>query len=180
MALGTVLDPCVHPQSSADTTNEAVGSIAGKRIGIRRDTAWRSWDWVTDEWEQSLRDLGADVRYWRAAESVVGKEATARASGLDAFVEGIDVAVFGLCNCGSCTMQTVTDALVAVRQGIPTVVVTTENFRPIAESIARLEGHPELRLVEMPFPLEGRVEPEVRSIARERIASLFATLGVDA
>jgi len=173
-----VLDPCLHPQKAAETSVEAVGSLAGKRVGIRRDTAWRSWDWVTDEWERSLREQGAEVSYWRAVESVVGKEATVRAAGLDTFVEEIDVAVFGLCNCGSCTMQTVTDALVAVRQGIPTVVVTTENFRPIAESIAKLEGHPELRLVEMPFPLEGRLEPEVRTIAQERLATLFDTLGV--
>jgi len=178
MALGTVLDPCVHFQTSEVETNEAVGSLAGKTIGVRRDTAWRSWDWVTDEWERSLRELGADVSYWRAVESVVGKEATVRATGLDEFVEGIDVAIFGLCNCGSCTMQTVRDSLVAVEQGIPTVVATTEHFRPIAESIAKLEGHPELRLVEMPFPLEGLLEPDVRSIARERLSSVLGALGV--
>ena len=30
----------------------------------------------------------------------------------------------------------------------------------------------------MPFPLEGCLEPEVRTIARERLATLFDTLGV--
>ena len=136
MALGMVLDPCLHPQQAAETAVEAVGSLAGKKVGIRRDTAWRSWDWVTDEWERSLREQGAEVSYWRAGRERGRQGGHGARGGLDAFVEGIDVAVFGLCNCGSCTMQTVTDALAAVRQGIPTVVVTTENFRPIAESIA--------------------------------------------
>jgi len=121
---------------------------------------------------------GADVASWRAVETVVGKAADSRAHGLGEFVEKIDLGVFGLCNCGGCTMQTVSDALVARERGIPTVVVTTEAFRPLAESIATMEGHAGLALLEFPFPLEGLPENDVRSIARERFAVLVDAMGV--
>ena len=34
------------------------GSLVGKRIGVRYDSAWKSYEWVIDEWIPRLRGAG--------------------------------------------------------------------------------------------------------------------------
>jgi hypothetical protein len=60
----------------------------------------------------------------------------------------------------------------------PAVVVITSEFEGIAKQVAELEGHPSLRMVVLPYPLEGRPEDEVRTIAQDAYPRLLASLGV--
>ena len=60
----------------------------------------------------------------------------------------------------------------------PAVVVLTSEFVGIASQVAELEGHPSLRQVVLPYPLEGRAADDVRSIAQEAYPTLLTTLGV--
>jgi hypothetical protein len=60
----------------------------------------------------------------------------------------------------------------------PAVVVVTEEFIRIAEQVARLKGHPHLRQVVLPYPLEGRPDEEVARIAEDAYPRLVAALGV--
>ncbi len=59
----------------------------------------------------------------------------------------------------------------------PAVVVVTEEFVPIATQISRLNGHPSLRRLVLPYPLEGRPVDELRQIARSAYPRLVALLG---
>jgi hypothetical protein len=59
-------------------------------------------------------------------------------------------------------------------------VVVTEEFVPIATQIANLNGHPNLRQLVLPYPLEGLPDEEVRSIANDAYAHLKKVLGVTA
>jgi hypothetical protein len=62
--------------------------------------------------------------------------------------------------------------------GKPAVVVITEEFIRIAEQVSSLKGHPNLRQLVLPYPLEGRPEEEVVRIAEDAYPRLVAALGV--
>jgi hypothetical protein len=60
----------------------------------------------------------------------------------------------------------------------PTVAVVTAEFTGLAARIAARLGHPSLRTLVLPFPLEGRPDEEVRSIAHDAYPRLVRLLGV--
>ncbi len=71
-----------------------------------------------------------------------------------------DVVLTGTADCGSCTAYSVYDAIQLERAGVPSVVVTTTMFEPVARTLAADFGMPDLRLVVLPHPLGG-TRPEV-------------------
>jgi len=154
-----------------------VGGLKGKRVGLRRDRFWLSWDWITDEWAQLLEKDGAEVVIWRAPVGKGDKEMVEGSDEYSAFISSIDVAVSGLGNCGSCTLWAIHDAVGALDAGLPTAAVASEHFEPLARMLASQRGHDDLRLKIMPYPIEGKPEDEVREIARDHYESLLETLG---
>lgn len=93
----TVLDPTAPPPADDDVVEPAVDRLDGKLVGIRLDRTWRSFEWVTDEWERALRADGADVRRWVAGNRI-GEDGERTRQELDAFADGVDLAVVGLGN----------------------------------------------------------------------------------
>jgi len=92
-----ILDPtAAPPEIDADPGPDA-GPLAGKRVGVRYDSAWRSWLWVIDEWEPRLRAAGADVVRWEAGNRIGpgGEETFAK---LGVFAADVDAALVGLGN----------------------------------------------------------------------------------
>ncbi len=59
------------------------------------------------------------------------------------------------------------------------VVVTTE-FDRFATQIATHHGHPSLRKLVLPYPLEGRPEQELQQIATDAYPALLRLLGAAA
>jgi hypothetical protein len=66
-----------------------------------------------------------------------------------------DVVITGAADCGSCSAYSVHDAVELERAGIPTVLVTTTRFRPIAATLAAATGLPELRMLAVEHPIGG-------------------------
>jgi hypothetical protein len=93
----TVLDPTAAPPEVTPDPGPDAGALAGRLVGIRYDTAWRSFEWVIDEWQRELRDAGAEVRTWCAGNRI-GDEGDRTFRELDEFAESVDVAVVGLGN----------------------------------------------------------------------------------
>jgi hypothetical protein len=58
------------------------------------------------------------------------------------------------------------------------VVVVTAEFEAFARRLAAHHGHPSLRLLVLPYPLESRPEEEVRQIARDSYGDALRALGV--
>ena len=73
-----------------------------------------------------------------------------------------DLVITGTADCGSCTAYSVYDGIELEKAGRPAVVVTTTEFRPIAESMAQHFGLPELRIVVLPHPIGG-TDPDTLS-----------------
>ncbi|MEU7815150.1 hypothetical protein [Pseudonocardia sp. NPDC049154] len=174
----TVVDPTAAAAVDDPSPGPDAGSLAGKRIGFRVDVLWRSWDWVVDEWTGPLRAAGAEVVTWRRAQGSDRAEGARQAEEFAAFLDGIDVAVSGLANCGSCTSWTIKDAVAALGTGLPTVAVSTAHFEQLAHTLAAHYGRSGLRLHVLPYPLDVRPEDEVRAIARDLLPGLLERLGV--
>lgn len=172
----TVLSPQPAVSRTGKPRCSPVGALKGKKVGLRRDQFWLSWDWVTDEWAKSFAADGAVVVIWRAPVGKGDKEMVEGGEEYAKFLEEADVVVSGLANCGSCTLWAIHDAVGALDAGLPTAAVSTEHFEPLARTLAGQRGHEALRLKLMPYPLEGKPEEEVRQIARDQYTDLLATL----
>jgi hypothetical protein len=173
----TVLSPRPVTLDLSKPLCPPVGALRGRRVGLRRDRFWLSWDWVTDEWANLLRADGADPIIWRAPVGKGDKEIIEGSESYAEFLASVDVVICGLCNCGSCTLWAVHDAVGALDTGIPTTLVVTEQFEALARILASQRGQDNLRVKTLPYPLEGRPEAEVRMIAREHYLMLVTVLG---
>jgi hypothetical protein len=58
------------------------------------------------------------------------------------------------------------------------VVVVTSEFEQLARQLARHLGHGNLRVLVLPYPLEGRADDELVSIAESSYPELLDLLGV--
>jgi hypothetical protein len=172
-----VLDPTAGVAPGDPDPGPSVGMLAGKRVGIRVDVLWAAWDWTVEEWMPRLEGAGAVVTTWRRAQGVKGLEGERLQGEYDGFVGGIDALISGLANCGSCTSWSVNDGLNGLNRGLPTVVAVTENFEPLARTLAADRGRPGLRLLVLPFSLPTLPEENVRQRAREAYPQLLDVLG---
>ena len=173
-----ILEPAAELGRDDPEPGPMLESVAGRRIGIRLDILWPSWDWLADEWAGKLTADGAEVVTWRAA-GRVNDEGDEVLKGLTAFVgSGLDACIVGLANCGSCTSWTIHDALAADAAGVPTVAAVTDEFVDLARALSRRAGRSGLRLQQLPYPLHTRTEEDVRDVARRHYRSLLRTLGV--
>ncbi len=173
-----VLDPTARPEGGNPDSGPDVGPVAGRVVGFRTDILWRSWDWVTDEWQTVLAAEGANVADFRHIQGLAGPEGAEHHGAFSRFLDGLDVAVVGLGNCGSCTSWTIKDAVAAADSGCATVAVVTEEFEALGRTLAAQYGRPNLRFLVLPYPLDTRPEAEVRDLARDRFATLGQVLGV--
>ena len=93
----TILDPTAPPPVVVQDSGPDAGTLRGRRVGLRFDSAWRSYEWVLDEWEPRLEAAGAIVDRWRAGNRVGDGGQTTFAE-LEDFAERVDVALVGLGN----------------------------------------------------------------------------------
>ena len=93
----TILDPVALPPEVDPDPGADAGALAGKIVGLRYDTAWRSYEWVLDEWEQLLRRRGATVSRWVAGNRI-GDEGERTSGELKRFAADVDIGIVGLGN----------------------------------------------------------------------------------
>jgi hypothetical protein len=172
-----IVSPAASVAAGDDSPGPDAGRLEGLTVGFRIDRLWRSWDWVADQWAGALGEAGVTVAIWRRFQGLDGAEGDAHEHEFAEFLGGIDVAIVGLGNCGSCTSWTIKDAIAALEAGRPTIAVTTAHFEKLGRTLAAQYGRPALRLHVLPYPLDTRAEGDVRQIADEAFAPMLATLG---
>ena len=172
-----ILDPSVSLAHDITDPGPDAGVLAGKRIAIRIDMLWRSWDWVSDIWAEGLRAEGADVTFWRSC-GRTGQDGVEADRDYGALLAQSDMAIVGLGNCGSCTSWTVADALTAAATDIPTIAVATAHFEGLANNLAKRGGRSGLRLHILPYPLDILPKEQVHDIARDHYRSFLRGFGV--
>lgn len=174
----TVLDPTALRTDDITEPGPALDGLRGKTIGFRVDIMWRSWDWVSDVWAAQLQTAGAKVVMWRTHQDRTGAAGEKLEAEMKQFLSSVDAAFVGLGNCGSCTGWTIHDALAAAAAGIPAAAVVTGNFEELGRNLARRGGRSGLRLHVLPYPLNERLEADVRQIALEHFPLALRTLGL--
>lgn len=151
-------------------------SIAGARVGIRHDGTWRSWQYIARVWAELLRRDGAIPVLLQTGERT-GPEGEKTRAELEAWHGRIDCAVSGLGTCGSCTMWSVRDAIGVEAKGKPVAAAICEEFVAHARTTASFLGHPELKVLVLPYPLETRPESEWQAVAEESYPRFLSLIG---
>jgi hypothetical protein len=103
---------------------------------------------------------------WRAPIAKGEKLAEQASEEFEAFANSVDAAIVGLCNCGSCSLWAVHDYLALLRRRLPAVLVATAQFERLAHALCEQGGRTGIRLKVVPYPMEGRLEDDVREVAR--------------
>jgi hypothetical protein len=98
---------------------------------------------------------------------------------LDDLVRRSDVVLAAVGDCGSCSSCLVSDTLELERRGMPTGVVLTGPFVPVAGALASLRAYPPLRVVPVPHPVAD-LDPDGIATFADRAAAQLAALLFDA
>jgi hypothetical protein len=151
--------------------------LAGTTVGIRTDTAWRSWRLIAQQWDEWLRRDGAQTVLVETGGQVGAVGADDRKHIVE-LAETVDCAIVGLGTCGSCTTFTVKDSVTVERHEKPVVAVVTEEFETHGRNVATHLGHRNLELLVLPYPLEARPEAELHEIAGAYYPLVLDLLGV--
>ncbi len=150
--------------------------ITGLRVGLRHEGSWRSWMLIVDEWEKFLRRDGAIPVVLKAG-GRVGEEGEQTRADVRAWADEIDCGISGLGTCGSCTSNSVHDAVTLESSGKPAVVAVCDEFAQHGHNMARFLGHPDLKALVLPYPLEAREESELRQVAADYYPQFLTLLG---
>jgi hypothetical protein len=152
----TVLLP-TGPRSTAPTgPAERPKSLAGLRIGLL-DNGKEFSDVVMEALAESLRrDHGATrIKFWRKGFPAKGAPFIAE------MAAETDVAVSGVGHCGSSSPWSVIDAVNLEKAGVPTVALISRSFCPLAQIVARGQGHDGLAIVMLPHPIGEADEAKI-------------------
>jgi hypothetical protein len=150
--------------------------ITGLRVGLRHEGSWRSWMLIVDEWEQFLRRDGAEPVILKAG-GRVGEEGEQTRADVEAWAKDIDCGISGLGTCGSCTSNSVHDAVTLEQAGKPAIVAVCDEFAQHGRNMARFLGHSSLKALVLPYPLEALPEAELRQIAIDFYPKFLELLG---
>lgn len=175
--MAIILDPTASLAHNIADPGPQAGALRGRKITIRIDMLWRSWDWVSELWADGLRAEGAQVTFWRSC-GRTGQEGEMAERDYAALLADSDMAIVGLGNCGSCTSWTIADALRAADTGMPTIAVATAHFEGLAHNLAKRGGRSGLRLHILPYPLDILPKEQVHDIARNEYRSFLRNFGV--
>jgi hypothetical protein len=94
----------------------------------------------------------------------------------DRVVREADVVITGTADCGSCTAYSVYDAIELEKVGKPSIVVTTTQFAPIAETMSEHFGLPDARRLVLPHPIGGTDEVTLTTWADDAVDAALALL----
>src|SRR5947208_5927066 len=84
--------------------------LAGLRIGVRTDRAWRSWRLIAALWDEWLQRDGATTEAVETG-AQMGQAGAHDRKEIDELANAVDAAIVGLGTCGSCTTFTIKDAV---------------------------------------------------------------------
>jgi hypothetical protein len=176
--LTTIRVPTAPPREAEVAPSYTVdGPLAGLRVGLRHEGSWRSWMWIVDEWCEYLRRDGAEPIVL-VAKGRIGEEGAQTRKDVAEWVASIDCGISGLGTCGSCTSNSVLDAVSVEEAHKPAVVAVCDEFEKHGRNMATALGHGELKHLVFPYPLESRPEKEIREIAAEYYPKFLEILAI--
>jgi hypothetical protein len=172
--------PTAAPAGDESAPSYLVGRpLAGLVVGLRTDRAWRSWQLIANVWAEYLKRDGARVIEVETG-AQIGQPGSDDRKEIDELAQVVDFAVVGLGTCGSCTTFTIKDSVAIEEHGKPVVAMVCEEFMVHGRNVATHVGHRDLKILELPYPLEARPETELHAIADDFYPRMLEMVGVSA
>jgi hypothetical protein len=172
--------PTAPPKVDAGAPTYTIDKpLAGLKVGLRHEGSWRSWMTIVAEWEQFLTRDGAQPVVLKAG-GRVGVDGLQTRADVEAWAKEIDCGISGLGTCGSCTSNSVHDAVTLEQQAKPAIVAVCDEFAQHGRNMARFLGHAELKQLVLPYPLEALPQEDLKRIAVEFYPQFLDLLGVKA
>ena len=176
MSLTIRLPVAPHVDAAGAPAFTVDGPITGTRVGLRTDLAWRSWMLIAARWDEYLQRDGASTLAIQTA-AQVGKEGADDRATVDALVRARRL------RDRRSRHVRVVHVVQRPRRGRaraarkPSVVVVCSEFETHARNMARFLGHPDLKVLVLPYPLEARPDDELLQIADEYYPQALELLG---
>lgn len=95
-------------------------------------------------------------------------------------LESCSAVLTGMADCGSCTSWSLHDAVTLEGKGVPSVLLCTDEFAPLARAESVAKGMGGLPLAVIPHPLADNRPHEVRAKAQTIVDEIVAILTRDA
>jgi hypothetical protein len=175
MKFPSMIDPTAGSTTRAGGTVLAARTtdLRGRRVGLLAN--------VKRNAEQFLDEVGALLQAEHGAVGVVRRKKLSitdpvPAEMLRELVDGCDVVVVGVGDCGSCSASAIADGLALEAAGVPAVVVCSDAFGVTADAMAALQGSPGYHYVTTPHPVAPLGPDELRQRAVAALPEIVATL----
>lgn len=151
------------------------GAIARKRIGFLSNKKANA-TLLLQEIERLLHERFGDF------EAIYGEKGAAVPVPPELLekLETCSAVLTGMADCGSCTSWSLHDAVVLEGKGIPSVLLCTDEFAPLARAESVAKGMGGLPLAVIPHPLADNRPHEVRAKAEKIAEEIVAILTRDA
>ena len=150
--------------------------IAGVRVGIRHDGTWRSWQYIARVWADFLRRDGAIPVLLQTGERT-GPEGEKTRADLEAWHGRSTARCRGSApaaraRCGACATRSASRRSRSRRS--PRSATSSSRH---ARTTASFLGHPSLKVLVLPYPLETRPESELQVVAEQYYPRFLAMVG---
>jgi hypothetical protein len=175
MASIELLDPRGALRITEQPLAQRTGKLARTRIGFLSNKKANA-TLLLQEIERLLHERFGDF------EAIYGEKGAAVPVPADflAELETCSAVLTGMADCGSCTSWSLHDAVVLEGKGIPSVLLCTDEFAPLARAESVAKGMGGLPLAVIPHPLADNRPHEVRAKAETIADEIVAILTRDA
>jgi hypothetical protein len=173
-----ILDPTGGAPAPRTSTGPARAArradLAGARIGLLENTKHNADLLLTRLGELLVTEHGAaEVAIMRTKQAFAlpaSDELVAE------FVQGCDVVITGVGDCGSCSASAVADGVVFEAAGVPAAVICSDAFVTTADAMASLRGAPGYVYATTPHPVAVLTPEQVGDRAKHLAPEIVALL----
>lgn len=158
----TFLDPTGLASTGTTPPARRLASLRGKRLGLLdngKTNAVKFLEMVAEILVERY-GVGSVKMFHKAALSKPAKPET-----IAELVAESDFVVTGIGDCGSCSTNSVHDAIEMEKLGVPAVAICTEAFRLGLDTLTQMRGMPDYRFAIVPHPLGVLFDDELRQRA---------------
>lgn len=156
------LDPTGLISADEMAPPQRLSSLAGKRLGLLDNGKTNAAKYL------EMVAAGLVERYGVGSVKMFHKATLSKPAKreiLEALVAESDFVVTGIGDCGSCSTNSVHDAIEMEKLGIPAVAICTEAFRLGLDTLTRMRGMPDHRFAIVPHPLGVLFDDELQQRA---------------
>lgn len=168
-----LLDPTGQASAGTSAAAPRLSSLEGKRLGLLdngKTNAVKYLEMVAAILVERY-GVGSVKMFHKAALSKPAKRET-----LVNLVAESDFVVTGIGDCGSCSTNSVHDAIEIEKLNVPAVAICTEAFRLGLDTLTRMRGMPDHRFAIVPHPLGVLFDDELQqraALAAPQVAEII-------